>query len=71
MLDVQDLGLKLLYFPGTGVAITGKVLRHAVETWDGGERICQAQFMKDAVHDRLGRQRPDWVYHKDYLCLLT
>jgi hypothetical protein len=71
VLDVRDLGLKLLYPPGTGVAITGKVLRHAVETWDGGERICQARFMKDAVHDRLGQQRPDWVYHKDYLCLLT
>ena len=71
MLDVRDLGLRLLYPPGTGVAITGKVLRHGVETWDGGERICQAWFMKDAVHDHLGQQRPDWVCHKNYLDLLT
>jgi Oxygenase domain of the 2OGFeDO superfamily len=69
MLDVRDLGLRLSYLPGTGVAIAGKVLRHGVEVWDGGERICQARFMKDAVHDRLGQQRPDWVCHKDYLDL--
>ena len=49
MLDVHDLGLRLLYLPGTAVAIAGKVLRHGVKTWDGGERICQAWFMKDAV----------------------
>ena len=71
MLDVHDLGLRLLYLPGTAVAIAGKVLRHGVKTWDGGERICQAWFMKDAVHDRLGQQRPDWVCHEDYLDLLT
>jgi len=70
-LDVQDLGLRLSYLPGTGVAIAGKVLRHGVRTWEGGERICQARFMKDAVHDRLGQQRPEWVCHEDYLGLLT
>jgi hypothetical protein len=68
-LDVQDLGLKLWYPPGTGVAITGKVLRHGVEDWDGGERICQARFMKDAVHDRLEQKRPDWVCYDDYVNL--
>ncbi len=71
MLDVRDLGLRLSYLPGTAVAIAGKVLRHGVEAWDGGERICQARFMKDAVHDRLGQQRPDWVCHKDYLDILA
>ena len=70
-LDVQDLGLRLSYLPGTGVAVAGKVLRHGVKTWDGGERICQARFVKDAVHDRLGQQRPDWVCHKVYIDLVT
>lgn len=69
LLDVEDLGLRLPYPPGTAVAIAGKVLRHGVKTWDGGERICQAWFMKDAVHDRLGQQRPDWVCHQVYMDL--
>ena len=71
MLDVKDLGLKLSYLPGTGVAIAGKVLRHGVGSWDGGERICQAWFMKDAICDCLGQQRPEWVCHNDYLDLMT
>ena len=71
MLDVQDLGLRLLYLPGTTVGVTGKVLRHGVKAWDGGERICQARFMKDAVHDRLGQPRPDWVCHENYIDFLT
>jgi hypothetical protein len=71
MLDIRELGSRLSYLPGTVVGIAGKVLRHGVHTWDGGERICHARFMKDAVHDRLGQQRPDWVCHKNYLDLLT
>ena len=70
-LDVHDLGLKLSYPPGTGVAVAGKVLRHGVKGWEGGERICQARFMKDAVHDRLGQPRPNWVCHEDYINLTS
>jgi len=71
VLGVRELGLKLSYLPNTAVAIVGRVLRHGVETWDGGERICQARFMKDAVHDRLGLPRPDWVCHIDYINLTS
>ena len=71
VLDVCELGLKLSYLPNTAVAIVGRVLRHGVETWDGGERICQAQFIKDAIHDRLGLPRPDWVCHIDYINLTS
>jgi hypothetical protein len=67
VLDVRDLGSRLSYPPGTGVAILGRVLRHGVDTWDGGERVCQAHFMKDAVNDRLGQPRPEWVCHEDYI----
>jgi hypothetical protein len=70
-LDVYDLGLTLSYPPGTGVAIMGKPLRHGVKTWEGGERICQARFIKDAVHDRLGQRRPDWVLHSSYMSLTS
>jgi hypothetical protein len=65
-LEVRELGLKLQYLPGTGVAIAGRVLRHGVCGWSGGERICQAMFIKDSVHDRLGQPRPSWVLHGDY-----
>ena len=65
-LDVRELGLKLQYLPGTGVVIAGRVLRHGVCNWSGGERICQAMFIKDSVHDRLGQPRPSWVLHRDY-----
>jgi hypothetical protein len=65
-LEVRKLGLRLSYLPGTGVFIAGKVLRHGVTSWEGGERICHARFIKDSVHDRLGQPRPDWVRHEDY-----
>jgi hypothetical protein len=65
-LDVRELGLKLRYLPGTGIAIAGRVLRHGVGDWSGGERICQAMFIKDSVHNRLGQPRPSWVLHGDY-----
>jgi hypothetical protein len=65
-LGIRELGLKLQYLPGTGIAIAGRVLRHGVGDWSGGERICQAMFIKDSVHDRLGQPRPSWVLHGDY-----
>ena len=71
VLDVHELGSRLSYPPGTGVAIVGKVLRHGVKAWDGGERVCQARFMKDAVHDRLGQSRPEWVCYDDYISLTS
>lgn len=65
-LEVRELGLKLQYLPGTGIAIAGRVLRHGVDSWEGGERICLASFVKDAVHDRLKQPRPAWVLHQNY-----
>lgn len=65
-LEVRELGLKLSYLPGSAVAIMGKVLRHGVESWEGGERICHARFVKDSIRDRMEQPRPDWVCHKDY-----
>ena len=64
--EVRELGLKLPYLPGSVVALTGKVLRHGVDSWEGGERICHARFVKDSIRDRMGQPRPDWVCHEDY-----
>jgi hypothetical protein len=69
VLEVHDLGVMANYLPSTVVAIAGKVLHHGVGSWDGGERICQAHFIKDAVHDRLGLPRPDWVLYDTYFGL--
>lgn len=66
-LDVPDIGASFSYLPGTVVGVCGKVLRHKVEGWEGGERICAAHFIKDAVHDRLKQIRPSWPRHPDYL----
>jgi len=69
VLDIPISGLTLSYLPGTVVPIVGKVIGHGVRVWDGGERICQARFIKDAVHDRLGLVRPEWVHHNTYIGL--
>lgn len=58
---LRDLQAKMVYLPGTVVLVCGRVLRHAVPTWSGGERICIAHYMRDNVHNRLGLPRPDWV----------
>ncbi|KII83157.1 hypothetical protein PLICRDRAFT_119745, partial [Plicaturopsis crispa FD-325 SS-3] len=65
---LADLGANLAYQPGTVVGLCGKLLRHEVADWKGGERVCYAHFMRDAVHSRLGVRRAKWVeeniYHK-------
>ena len=54
---------------GTAIAISGKILRHSVRDWKGGEQICVAHVIKDAVHARLMQPRPSWPMHADYLAL--
>jgi hypothetical protein len=62
---LQDLKATLSYAPGTVIVIAGKVLLHRVEEWRGGERICIAHYMPDAVINRVGVVRPDWVVRGD------
>ena len=69
-LDLPELGTSLSYGPGTLVAVSGKVLLHRVKWWEGGERVCIAHFTKDAVHTRLGLERPQWPRQQTYLQLL-
>ena len=69
-LDLPDLGTSLSYGPGTLVAVSGKVLLHGVKWWEGGERVCIAHFIKDAVHARLGLERPQWRRQQTYLQML-
>lgn len=64
--EVEEIGAEFLYLPGTMLALSGRVLMHRVVSWAGGERICSAHFMKDAVHHRLGQPRPSWPVLEDY-----
>ena len=70
-LDLQDVNARLAYNPGTVVALCGKVLRHGVERWIGGERVCIAHFVRDAVHQRLKLPCPGWVDNNRYIALMN
>jgi hypothetical protein len=65
-LVLSDLGAELDYRPGTSVAVTGRLFRHGVATWEGGERICYAHYMRNNVLDRLEIQNASWVEEKTY-----
>ncbi|KAL6298294.1 hypothetical protein BKA93DRAFT_707908, partial [Sparassis latifolia] len=49
VLRLDDLQMELGYCPGTLVGIWGRVLEHSCDVWEGGERICIAQYMRSAV----------------------
>ncbi|KAG1866102.1 hypothetical protein F4604DRAFT_1905032 [Suillus subluteus] len=51
-----DLQAELDYSPGTMVYVSGRVLEHSVGPWLNGERLVIAHFMKDAIHERVGRK---------------
>ncbi|KAI6111092.1 hypothetical protein F5141DRAFT_1214590 [Pisolithus sp. B1] len=64
---VWDLGSIFSYQPGTMIYLAGKLLHHSVPKWDKGERIALAHYMKDAVHNRFGLERPSFTQQKDLL----
>ena len=68
--DLPDIQTRLSYNPCTVVALSGKVLRHGVAGWVGGERICLAHFIRDNIHNRLNLPRPDWVKRRTYTELM-
>ena len=58
---LPNLGLRMRMQPGDIVFIKGRVLRHKVEEWTGGQRICVPHFTHTSVWkmvkelgDRLG-----------------
>jgi hypothetical protein len=62
LMELPDIDGFLEYNPGTVIALCGKVLRHGVRNWEGGERICYPFYCRDNVHHRLDLQRTDWPY---------
>jgi hypothetical protein len=66
-LKLTDIGLDLDYSSGTVVGFCGTVLKHQVESWGMGDRICLAHFMRESVRKRLNVDRAGWVYRDKYL----
>jgi hypothetical protein len=65
-LELPDVDGFLEYNPGTVVAICGKVLKHGVTHWEGGERICYPFYCRDNVFHRLQLHRTDWPHLSRY-----
>jgi hypothetical protein len=66
LMELPDIGAMLQYNPGTVIAICGKVLRHGVRSWEGGERICYPFYCRDNVHHRLNLPRTDWPHLSEF-----
>ena len=66
-LTLPDLSAQLLYTPGTAVAICGKVFRHQVSEWRGGERICYAHYLRNNVLNRFNIPVSTWVQYQRYI----
>ena len=64
-LVLPGTGITLEYGPGTVVGISGKVLQHAVPSFEG-DRVCYAYFMRNHVHEWAKVPGNDWMYTKYY-----
>jgi hypothetical protein len=70
-LEFKELGVKLVYGPGTVVGACGQVFEHSVEFWGEGDRICYARFMRDKVRERFGVDPGSWVKQDLYSASLS
>ena len=64
---INDIGLDLEYGSGTVVSFCGSVLKHEVQYWGDGDRVCYAHFMRECVRKRLGIPPAGWVDRNTYL----
>ncbi|RDB22963.1 hypothetical protein Hypma_009940 [Hypsizygus marmoreus] len=66
-LHLPDLGISLLYRPGTVVNLCGNVIRHEVKgAWGAGDRVCYARFMRKAIFSHFGVECNTWVSQGDF-----
>jgi hypothetical protein len=63
---IEDIGLDLEYHSGTVVSFCGTVLKHGVESWGDGDRVCYAHFMREEVRKRLDAPPAGWVHRNMY-----
>lgn len=62
-----DLDLQLEYLPGTVVALNGRILRHEVVDWVGGDRVCYAHWIRPTLLHALSLNFPSWVTQSEYI----
>src|SRR5882762_7491413 len=63
---VKDLGLDFEYSTGTVVGLCGAAFEHEVQAWGGGDRVCYAHFMWEAVRERFEVSPAGWVQQSTY-----
>lgn len=68
---LPDLDLQLKYLPGTVVALNGRILKHEVVEWKGGDRVCYAHWFRHTVLRTLFTEEelpslPSWVTQSRY-----
>jgi len=68
---LPDLDLRLKYLPGTVVALNGRILRHEVVEWEGGDRVCYAHWVRPTLLHALSLPLPSWVSQLEYIEQLT
>ena len=64
---LPELNLELEYLPGTAVALNGRILRHEVVCWDGGDRVCYAHWVRPGLLRALSVNFPSWVTQSEYI----
>lgn len=70
-LEFKELGLRLVYGPGTVVGACGQVFEHSVDFWGEGDRICHAHFMRDKVREKFDVKPGGWVTQDLYASCLS
>jgi hypothetical protein len=70
-IELEELKLMIEYLPGGIVAICGKVFKHAVQSWNGGDRICIAHYFRKNVFYRAKTKIPGYVEMSYYTNLMN
>lgn len=63
---LPDLNLDMKYLPGTVIALNGRILRHEVVEWEGGDRVCYAHWVRPTLLHTLSIPFPSWVTQLDF-----
>ena len=70
-MNFMELGLTLIYGPRTVIGACGQVLKHGVDSWGEGDRICYTHFMRDKVRARFDVEPGGWVTQGLYASSLS
>jgi hypothetical protein len=63
---VTDLDLCLKYLPRTAIAFNGRILKHEVIEWEGGDRVCYAHWVRHTLLHALSINFPSWVTQSEF-----